>query len=461
MWRVLGVACLHRSAVAFSSAAASSHRRGALAPLTPAVALRGVSVLVDRSSFRSTLSFLGVSVETSRINTLRKSLGAYALQHRRIKGVQPDRRDSGRRVLLLNVTEENLPAAARLAVRRAGGELQQVEVELTYDDLTATQVLQKLLPSGVDVPAGFEMAGHLVHLNLQPEQLPYKALIGQVLLDKLRPRVQTVVNKLHEIDSPFRVLPFEVIAGERRFDVEVQHGAATMRFDYSRVYWNSKLHSEHERLVSSFARGALVWDLFAGVGPFAVLAARRGVHVLANDLNPDCTTALLHNAKLNRVAPRIAVYNLDAADFVQRALNSILGEPPACSLSSVRLAYSCRSSDEAETLAVSASKMEARPPSHVIMNFPGDAIRFTAAFRRLKSEPARFRALQAPIVHCYTFSRCSTAQTQLDEANQLLLEHLGWVPEVEIREVRSVAPGKAMLCYSFALTSTAQSGQIK
>jgi tRNA (guanine37-N1)-methyltransferase len=77
------------------------------------------------------------------------------------------------------------------------------------------------------------------------------------------------------------------------------------------VYWSSRLHSEHERVARSFGAGSLVWDLFAGAGPFATLAARRGdVTVLANDLNPAACEALLDNAALNGVSARLLVYGL-------------------------------------------------------------------------------------------------------------------------------------------------------
>ena len=39
---------------------------------------------------------------------------------------------------------------------------------------------QRLLPPGVEVPSSFETVGHLAHLNLREELLPYKHLIGQV-----------------------------------------------------------------------------------------------------------------------------------------------------------------------------------------------------------------------------------------------------------------------------------------
>jgi tRNA (guanine37-N1)-methyltransferase len=73
---------------------------------------------------------------------------------------------------------------------------------------------QALLPAGTEVPSSFETVGHVAHVNLRDEQLPFKLLIGRVLLDKNETRIRTVLNKVGTIDSEFRVPEFEVIAGE-------------------------------------------------------------------------------------------------------------------------------------------------------------------------------------------------------------------------------------------------------
>lgn len=57
---------------------------------------------------------------------------------------------------------------------------------------------QKLLPADVEVPTSFETVGHIIHLNLRDEHLPYKHVIGQVLLDK-NPHIRTVVNKVSRL----------------------------------------------------------------------------------------------------------------------------------------------------------------------------------------------------------------------------------------------------------------------
>lgn len=40
--------------------------------------------------------------------------------------------------------------------------------------------LQRLLPAGMEVPSSFESVGHIAHLNLREELLPFKYIIGQV-----------------------------------------------------------------------------------------------------------------------------------------------------------------------------------------------------------------------------------------------------------------------------------------
>ena len=57
-------------------------------------------------------------------------------------------------------------------------------------------VVQQLLPSPIEVPGSFETIGHVAHLNLRNEVLPYKKAIGKVLLDKNGPRIRTIVNKV-------------------------------------------------------------------------------------------------------------------------------------------------------------------------------------------------------------------------------------------------------------------------
>ena len=88
---------------------------------------------------------------------------------------------------------------------------------------------------------GGPLNGHFVialaHLNLKDEYLPYKYIIGQVILDvcarihirlfgglmgmiQKNKGIKTVVNKLDSIDAKFRFFKMELLAGEPNYVVE-------------------------------------------------------------------------------------------------------------------------------------------------------------------------------------------------------------------------------------------------
>ena len=101
--------------------------------------------------------------------------------------------------------------------------------------------------------------------------------------------------------SEYRTFSYEVLAGDPSMDVEVKEAECIFRFDYSKVYWNSRLSTEHERLVKRFCQGEAVCDVMAGVGPFAVPAGKQKVFVWANDLNPDSYESLVQAISVNKV----------------------------------------------------------------------------------------------------------------------------------------------------------------
>lgn len=229
-----------------------------------------------------------------------------------------------------------------------------------------------------------------------------------------------MVNKVGAIDSQFRFFQMEVIAGEPETTVDVFEGGCHFRFDYAKVYWNSRLQFEHQRVVRLIARGATVCDLFCGVGPFALPAARRGCLVYANDLNPESVRWLQFNAQRNRVEGKIKVYNMDARKFVKQAL-----------------------ADLQEAVG------DGGHFDHFIMNLPASAHEFLDVFpEAIESGLMGNAALQRATIHCYVF--CKTGEDPLDKIEGGLGQPI-IRDQAQIRRVRDVAPNKEMFCVSFKL----------
>lgn len=144
-----------------------------------------------------------------------------------------------------------------------------------------------------------------------------------MLLDK-NPTIRTVINKIDDVGSQneYRTFQYELLAGSPSLEVEIKELDCTFRFDYSKVYWNSRLNTEHERLVNMFRPGDAVCDVMAGVGPFAVPAAKRNIFVWANDLNPESYLSLVDASSRNKVYTNQALFGHAQAADIGRLHNS-------------------------------------------------------------------------------------------------------------------------------------------
>jgi len=313
------------------------------------------------------------------------------------------------------------------------------------------------------------MTGHIAHVNLNDEYLPYKHIIGQLILDKNK-RVTTVVNKLNMIDNQFRFFKMELIAGEPQYVVEHHEADCKFTFDFTEVYWNSRLHTEHERLVELFKPEDVIADVFAGVGPFAVPAAKKGCAVLGNDLNPNSAKYLAKNVEDNRVTDLVRVSCEDGRDFIRTSVSRVYDTPFA--------AYTgpkpsrAQQEKERKQLQKSAaaigklipppapavdSKPLRRRISHFVMNLPDSAITFLDAFRGILTD-AEDRNLsgtydEMPMIHCHCFTRELETEKAEADIRQRVEEKLGHAlgKETSFHLVRSVAPTKEMYCVSFRL----------
>eukprot|EP00814_Leptocylindrus_danicus_P010389 CAMPEP_0116004260 /NCGR_PEP_ID=MMETSP0321-20121206/503_1 /TAXON_ID=163516 /ORGANISM="Leptocylindrus danicus var. danicus, Strain B650" /LENGTH=430 /DNA_ID=CAMNT_0003472541 /DNA_START=91 /DNA_END=1384 /DNA_ORIENTATION=+ len=322
------------------------------------------------------------------------------------------------------------------------------EVPTSYEHYSVEKILRMLLPSEIqEIPCAFEVAGHLAHVNLREECLPFRKIIGQVILDKNQPRLQTVVNKIGNIENEFRTFPMEVIAGESNMEVEVKETGCRFRLNFSQVYWNSRLQYEHRRLVEKIAgvnksngksknkqkkkwrqqrknlseSNIIVADIMCGVGPFAIpLASLHGVQVHANDLNPQSFKYLLTNEKLNKcnADDLLKTYNMDGRDFIRL-------------LEKDNVIY-----------------------HHAIMNLPAIAIEFLDVFRGWK--PPSTDPTHMPTIHVHCFVKYVTLEDMEETALKRCEKALGCSlnrvrDNVEIHVVRDVSPKKNMLCISFRL----------
>jgi len=295
--------------------------------------------------------------------------------------------------------------------------------------VSLADVLHRLLPENIEIPSSFEQVGHIAHLNLRDELLPYRKIIGALLLDK-NPRVHTVINKVGTIENEWRVFTMELLAGKDLTVTEVKQHGARFCLDFRKVYWNSRLEAEHKRLVEQkFKKGEVIVDAMAGVGPFAIPAGQKGCLVLANDLNPDSYHWLVENIKVNKVGYTVCPFNVDGREFMRNAAGGKLQvevtpvPPPQQSKkkkkeqkkqrgeqmvseegngSTVHAVFGTKEEPKASVAETPSGPVRIPPFHHIVMNLPATAVEFLDALHG-SFDPEMWKGKDLPTVHVYAF----------------------------------------------------------
>ncbi|XP_067894886.1 tRNA (guanine(37)-N1)-methyltransferase isoform X2 [Heterodontus francisci] len=351
---------------------------------TPPTAVRGITEL-NRDLFTKNVALPALKVKKDVVNKVMKSLKNVTLKRPGLKRVIEDSEDKMCRLILLDPCKiscsESFEASEKAVLKEYNVDLQihMYSLAMTYEHFKPEEILKAVLPEGQDVTSGFSRVGHIAHMNLRDHQLPYKYLID---------------------------------------------GSASWGRQYdSKVYWNSRLSTEHSRIVGLLNSGDLVYDVFAGVGPFAVPAAKKNCRVMANDLNPESYKWLVHNCKLNKVDKIVQTFKMDGRDFILGPVKDDLIK-------------------QTEVL----SSKENKTSIHIVMNLPGLALEFLDVFRQLLEEQNPVGAL--PTVHCYSFSKSDEPAKDIQRRAENFLR-TSLEGRCSIHLVRNVAPNKEMMCINF------------
>ena len=260
---------------------------------------------------------------------------------------------------------------------------------------TLHQVLETQLPPHLldSLPRALDVIGDIAVIDIPPELKTHKQIIGEATL-KTHKNVRTVLAKVGAVTGTYRLRGLELIAGEQKtITVHKEHGCQ-YQVDVATAYFSPRLSTEHNRVASIVQKGETVVDLFAGVGPFSVLIAKKNpeVKVYAVDINPEAVEFLKKNIRLNRVDKRVIPIQGNARQVVEDQLLGVA--------------------------------------DRVIMNLPEKALEFVdAACKAVKPSGG--------IVHYYAFIRLPDT---LEDAQQLFSEAV----EKTGRKVEAVLSAKTI-----------------
>ncbi|XP_039285672.1 tRNA (guanine(37)-N1)-methyltransferase isoform X3 [Nilaparvata lugens] len=412
----------------------------------PPETCRGLKNISDKSVFTKSTNVPCLITCAKNIGKLHKILRKYLIHLRNFKPVtqyidNDGTPDEQKRTILLDpdiiFSFDSFLGREKEEMKNVGvteDDFRFTNLEITYDNWLLNDLIKAVLPLNLNF-SGFTVVGHIAHLNLREELLEYKHTIAQILIDSV-PGVKTVVNKLDSISEQFRHFKMELLAGEDNFDVTVKANQCVFEFNFKKVYWNSRLTTEHSRLVNTLRSCDVLYDVCCGVGPFAVMAAKKGCKVLANDLNPDAITYLNKNISLNKLKGLIEPFNMDGNDFIKTVIKNHL----------------LKNTDK-ETTAK-------RPRANVVINLPESSHTLLKSFLGIFSIK-EFTDLRSDVIlHVYVFVKgdgkgeheTTPSETNVSEreheAKELVRKGFGVELSDDVMEVfyvRHVSPTKDMV----------------
>lgn len=174
-----------------------------------------------------------------------------------------------------------------------------------------------------NLPGEFELSEH--EFKEQKGQLKLEDLLGQVphfevigdialieddvpepekvaaAIMKVKNNILTVLAALGPVEGEFRTRRFRTIAGEDKTSTIHREYGCRYYVDLERAYFTPRLATERSRILAQVKDGQTVVDMFAGVGPYSIMIAKKSpsIKVIAIDKNPDAVEFLRRNIELN------------------------------------------------------------------------------------------------------------------------------------------------------------------
>ncbi len=165
------------------------------------------------------------------------------------------------------------------------------------------------------LPRAYDLIGDIAVLEIPPELEQYSSQIGYAFLS-IHKNFKTVLAKEGAISGLTRTRKYRLLAGENKTrTVHTEYGVK-IAVDLAVAYFSPRLLEEHHRVASLASDGERVFDMFTGVGPFALhITKHHASDVVAVDINGAAIILLMDSIDMNQLTGRVFPVISDARDY--------------------------------------------------------------------------------------------------------------------------------------------------
>jgi len=191
-----------------------------------------------------------------------------------------------------------------------------------------TRMLKKSLESiltpqeSEQLISAFDQVGDIIIVRIPEMLLPKKKLIGETLLNEVKV-IKSVFYQASPVEGDFRTRNLEILAGEDRTETRYKEHGCQFVVDVANAFFSPRLSTERERIASLVGDGEILVNMFAGIGMFSIMAAKKKrCTVYSIDINPIASRLCEKNIGLNKTIGKVISINGEASKIIDQELQN-------------------------------------------------------------------------------------------------------------------------------------------
>jgi tRNA (guanine37-N1)-methyltransferase len=170
----------------------------------------------------------------------------------------------------------------------------------------------------------YDIVGKIAIIKL-PRSSPKNAQNVAKEILAIHKNVKTVLVQESPVAGDFRLRSLTHVAGENRTTTIHKESGCVFSVDLAKCYFSPRLSNERKRISSIVKLKENVVNMFAGVGCFSIMIAKKAnaSKVFSIDVNPTAIWFMRENIRLNRVYNQVVPLLGDSKEITNRRLQGV------------------------------------------------------------------------------------------------------------------------------------------
>jgi len=161
--------------------------------------------------------------------------------------------------------------------------------------------------------SAFDQIGNIIIIRIPDKLAQKRSIIGEALLKQVKPAV-SVYAQSSDVRGDYRTRDLELLAGRDSTITEYKESGCRFTVDVQNAFVTPRLSRERERIADLVQDGETLLNMFAGVGMFSIIAARRKRCIAYSvDINPVAHAMCKKSVSMNKLAGQVIPICSDAA----------------------------------------------------------------------------------------------------------------------------------------------------